>query len=364
MRNRSPRVERSSPLLQGILALSLVALAVPGSSLAQIVEGTLKDREEETRIEGALVLLVDANGRELAGTLSDEEGVYELVVPVLGSFRLRAVRIGYRTLLSEPFSILKGDTVVVHLETSKEAIPIRGIEVKGTQRCRVRPEEGLAAARVWAAVEKALTSQTWNERVGLFRFEVLLHNRDLDSRARRTESEEMSGTEIVDEVPMLSLPAETLVAEGFVRQLDSGGFEFFAPDAEVLLSNAFLNTHCLKLTDHEDSPSLIGLAFEPAKETDVPDIEGTLWVDRSTGHLRFLDFGYTWVPFNKGRDQAGGRVDFDLLPGGAWIIRRWWIRMPTVERMPSNLRRGVSTTRLVGFKETGAEVKNVTRVIR
>ena len=163
---------------------------------------------------------------------------------------------------------------------------------------------------------------------------------------------------------MLSLPAETLVAEGFVRQIDSGAFEYFAPDAEVLLSNAFLNTHCLKLTDDEESPSLIGLAFEPAEVSDTPDIEGTLWVDRNTGYLKFLEFGYTWVPFDKGRDGAGGRVEFDVLPGGAWIVRRWWIRMPTIERVRSNAQRGAISTRLLGFKETGAEVTKATRIIR
>ena len=178
------KVTKILPFLPVVLALSILVLVFPGRVVGQAVEGILTDREDGSPVEGALVLLVDEDGQELVGRLSNEEGVFRLAVPEPGSYRLRAVRIGYATLLSEPISVLTGDTAVVHLEASTEAIPLRGIEVEGVQRCRIRPEEGLAVARVWEEVQKALTSQTWTEREGFFRFEVLLHNRDLDSNGR------------------------------------------------------------------------------------------------------------------------------------------------------------------------------------
>ena len=156
---------------------------------------------------------------------------------------------------------------------------------------------------------------------------------------------------------MQSLPAEDLVSEGFVRESEGNETEYYAPDAQVLLSNAFLNTHCLKLTADEASPSLIGLAFEPGIEGELADVEGTLWVDRESGELRFLEYGYTRVPFDQGREQAGGRLEFEALPDGAWIVRQWWIRMPTVQRS------GLNRARLLGFKETGAVITRVTRAI-
>jgi hypothetical protein len=343
-------------LLAGI-PLLILALVFPASAGSQRVEGTLTDREDGSFVEGALVILVDSEGQELTGRLSDERGVFRLSAPEPGLYRLRAVRIGYATLLSDPFPVVEGDTAVVHLVASKEAIPLRGIEVEGVQGCQIRPEEGLAVARVWEAVQKALTLQTWTEREGLFRFEVLLYTRDLDQRAQRTENQDLVKTELLARVPMQSLPAEILVVEGFVRELESDVYEFLAPDAQVLLSNAFLSTHCLRLTVDPDSPSLIGLAFEPAVESDLPDVEGTLWVDRDTGQLKYLEYGYTWVPFDEGRDRAGGRLEFEVLPSGAWIVRQWRIRMPTVQRT------GSRTARLLGFKETGAIITKVTRAI-
>jgi hypothetical protein len=155
---------------------------------------------------------------------------------------------------------------------------------------------------------------------------------------------------------MQSLPAEVLMKEGFVRDLGFGSFEYLAPDAQVVLADAFLNTHCLRLSTRDSLPSLVGVSFEPADETGIPDVVGTLWVDRSTAELRFLEFGYTWVPFNQGRKEAGGRLEFESRPNGAWIVRRWWIRMPTVERLDAY------RTRLKGFREMGAEVITVSSV--
>jgi len=348
------RLLAAAPLL--LLAALLTGL-LPGPSLAQTLEGSLTDRESGLPVDGALVLLMDGEGQELLGRISDEEGLFRLVAPGPGSYRLRVVRIGYASFFSDPISLLGGQTEVVHLEATKEAIPLRGIEVEGVQGCRIRPEEGLAVARVWEAVQKALTVQTWTEREGFFRFEVVLFDRDLDSNAQKTESQDLVKTELLGRVPMQSLPAEDLVSEGFVRESTGRETEVYAPDAQVLLSNAFLNTHCLKLTADPTYPSLIGLAFEPASEGDLADVKGTLWVDRESGELRSLEYGYTRVPFDQGLDHAGGRLEFEALPDGAWIVRQWSIRMPTVRRS------GPFTARLLGFKEIGAVITRVTRAI-
>jgi hypothetical protein len=322
-----------------------------------VVEGVLTDQEDGSPVDGALVLLVDAEGVERTGRLSNDEGSFRLVAPGAGFYRLRVVRIGYATLLSDSVRVSEGD-IAVNLEIEKEPIPIRGIDVEGVQGCEIRPAEGLAVARVWEAVQKALTVQTWTEREAFFRFEVVLHERELDRKAEKGETKNLVKTEIVGRIPMQSLPAETLIAEGFVREMENGVFEYLAPDARVLLSNPFLNTHCLRLTAHPHAPTLIGLAFEPAHEGDRPDVQGTLWVDRESGELRSLQYGYTWVPYDRGREQAGGHLEFEPLPDGEWIVRQWWIRMPTVglnfPRPP----------RLMGFRETGATVTRVTRIIR
>jgi hypothetical protein len=344
-----------------------------------VVQGVLTDREDGSPVGGALVLLVDPVGTELMGRLSNDEGGFRLVAPAPGSYRLRVVRIGYANLLSDPFRVSEVGPTQVNLQIQQEPIPIRGIDVEGVQGCEIRPAEGLAVARVWEAVQKALTVQTWTEREAFFRFEVLVYERELSSEGEEGKTVDLAKTEILGRIPMQSLPADTLVAEGFVREIEDGVFEYLAPDAHVLLSNAFLNTHCMKLTDHPATPRLIGLGFEPARDGDLPDVEGTLWVDRESGELRSLEYRYTWVPYDKGREQAGGRVEFEALPDGEWIVRQWWIRMPTVRlttppRAPETPFRetGVPITvrlnrppqpQLAGFREAGAMITKVTRII-
>jgi hypothetical protein len=341
-----------------ILALLLLLLGFPFRAAAQRIEGSVVDREDGTPVQRALVLLVDSEGRDVAGGLTDEGGSFRLEVPAPGQHRLRMLRIGYEAYRSDPVEVLEGQTVTIVLEVAKEAIELERIEVEATEECQLRPSEGRAVARVWEEVSKALTIQARTESQGLFRFRVSSYTRELDSRARRILDEDRSEIEMLSVSPMRGLPPEDLVEGGFVRELENGTFEYLAPDAEVLLSNAFLDAHCFRLATNEDDPSLIGLAFEPGSDPDLPDVVGTFWVDRMSGALSHLEFRYTWVPFGRGQDRAGGRLDFELIPNGAWIVRRWWIRMPTVERMD------VYRTRLVGFKETGAEVIDVTPVGR
>ena len=76
---------------------------------------------------------------------------------------------------------------------------------------------------------------------------------------------------------------------------------------------------------------LVGLAFEPTGEGKRVDLEGTLWLDEETAELSRLDFDYTGLPPSMGRVEAGGRVEFDRLPTGEWIVPRWSIRMPVVQ---------------------------------
>ena len=127
--------------------------------------------------------------------------------------------------------------------------------------------------------------------------------------------------------PWKSLPVDDLLSGGFVRP-DGDGSAYYAPDADVLLSDAFLDTHCMRLADGEnDSEGLIGLAFEPVGDRGITEISGVLWVDPSNGELRWLDYGYEYLDVPN-RERLGGRVRFEGLPDGTWIVRDWAIRMP------------------------------------
>jgi hypothetical protein len=52
---------------------------------------------------------------------------------------------------------------------------------------------------------------------------------------------------------------------------------------------------------------------------------------------------------------AGGRIEFERLPGGRWIVQRWWIRMLRTAPDRSGANRRVTQ----GYLEMGGEVSDV-----
>jgi len=108
-----------------------------------------------------------------------------------------------------------------------------------------------------------------------------------------------------------------------------GSTDYYAPDAEVLLSDTFLADHCFKIKEGEfEHTGYVGLAFQPIPERKKPDIKGVLWMDAKTAELRTVEFTYTWLPNDLRTVDFGGTVSFFRLPGGRWIVRSWRIRMP------------------------------------
>jgi hypothetical protein len=128
------------------------------------------------------------------------------------------------------------------------------------------------------------------------------------------------------------------------------------PDAALLVSDEFAATHCFGLTPDEEG--LVGLTFEPVPGRRLPEVSGTIWVDRATSELKFLDYEYTGLPGLLARAELGGRVEFQRLPSGAWIVRYWHVRTPDIAvsevRTTGNVRRDIP--RHVGYLDLGGRV--------
>jgi hypothetical protein len=270
-------------------------------------------------------------------------------------------RIGYKSVNSDLFQLEEGQRFGIRLETEQTAIELEGIEVEGDQQCVVRPGEGLELAKVWDEARKALTVQDWTEREGLYRFQITRYVQNLDLLGRPVDDEVREVESGVFHSPIESLPVEDLLSNGFVRRDPDGGYEYLGADASVLLSDPFLDTHCFRLEADVARPGQMGLAFEPVRRGGIPDIAGTLWLDAATANLKTLEYGYTWAPWREARGAARGHIEFENLPNGAWVIRRWWIRMPQVEldmsRSNTSWNEGV---RLTGLKEVGGSITRFT----
>jgi len=345
-------------MVAGLLAVS------PGPGVAQTVQGQLTDPDTGTPVEGALVLLLNEAGEEVGGYLTNQAGRFIIRAPEQGMFTLRAERIGYQTTTSDPFHLEGGQQFGIRLETTQTAIELDEIRVEGDQKCVVRPSEGLQLSAIWEEARKALTLQDWAEREGLYRFQVSNYEREMDADARVIKSETRRLRTGVSGSPIRSLPVEDLMSEGFVRYSENGGYDYYGPDASVLLSDPFLDTHCFSLTMDPTRADQVGLSFEPVSLGGAPDISGTLWLDGATAELRVLEYTYTWSPWSAARGTARGRVAFASLPNGAWVIRDWWIRMP---QMGESFNFRISDTDryyVAGIKEVGGEITRYTSLDR
>jgi hypothetical protein len=253
---------------------------------------------------------------------------------------------------------------IVSLDLPVRAIELEGIQVQAEGRCQLRPEEATTTAQVWDEARKALEVQQWAENERVLEFAVVSYSKELDPRTLEVLSEERRATRSVSRNPIQSLPPEVLLQRGFVQHTEEGQYDFYAPDPQVLLSDPFLDTHCLEVTRSRSHPGSVGLRFEPVDVDGTPDIQGVLWVSAEDWQLQSLDYVYTWSPYGQARGRARGRVEFEALPSGAWIVRKWWIRMPAVAQRTGVQRWGGDGFDVIGYREVGGEVSEISTLNR
>lgn len=350
--------------MRGHLAATALALAAAFAAplTAQTVVGHVTEVGLGASVAGALVVLLDDEGGRLAGGLTSVEGRVVLQAPAPGRYHLQVERIGFRLLATEIDVPAAGESLRLDLALEPLALALEGFEVAGERRCQTRGDAGLVAD-LWSEAAKALRNQEWAEQERLVWFRVQRYERELDARGRLVLGESRRPAAWVTGTPIASRPADELLGGGFVREADGGGYEYFGPDAAVLLSDTFLNEYCFGLAE-ADEGGAVGLTFRPLRSGDRVGVTGTLWLEPETAMPNALDFGYTRSPWNDGDRVASGRVEFEELPQGILIVRRWWIRMPTMIDVEALTERGQPGHRLVGLSEAGGEVVEVSSVDR
>jgi len=347
-----------------LLLAALSAATAPAA--AQTVQGTLREASGAP-VNRVLVALVDAGGRQVARALTDAEGGFSVRAPAAGRYSLRAERIGYAAVTSPAFELSDGETRTERLVASGAAVMLQGLTVSpAARRCAVRPGAGLATATLWEEARKALNATAFGQSSRLFRYDVTQWTREMDpadGTVRREDRDTGSG---VADLPFHSLPPAELSEKGYVQGAAADSVSYWGPDAAVMLSPEFLNDHCLRVVEGSD-PALVGLAFEPVRGRRVPDIRGTLWLDRRSAELRRVEYGYQGGPRESDNPRVGGTIEYERMPGGPWIVRRWSIRMPQVRLeqalravttgLPGSMRE--TTVQLAAVVERGGEVTGV-----
>lgn len=338
---RSPSIRSARPprgvasIRAWALGWALVwAVAGAGEGAAQdrqAIRGSVTEEGTGRPVGGAFVSVLGSGGDRVAGGLSRDDGSFLIEVPDPGAYRIRAERIGFRSTESLEVRVPAGEIVDVDVVAPAQAVLIEGVDVEGGRRCDLRPEAGRATLALWEEARKALDVALWTDDRGRFVYELEAWTRRFDRSGRRLMNERVDRRTHVGRHAFRAVSPENLAENGFVQGSNAEGRFYYAPDAGVMLSDAFLGTHCFEAVRVDDR---LGLAFTPVPGRDQTEVRGTLWFEEGTSRLESLEYRYVNVT-EAVDERFGGEVQFEELPGGEWIVREWEIRMPILANVVS-----------------------------
>jgi hypothetical protein len=317
-----------------VAAISLLVLARPCS--AQRVIGRVVDTDSGQPVHGAFVSLLDPDNRRLSAVLSDTAGRFLLTAPAAGVYRLRSERIGQKTVLTDTIRLELNTTMSVTIRSPSQAILLAGLSAQGSKRCSVRAEAAAGAAQLWEEVRKALDITRWTSENTTVLFRSSVYMRILEPQSLRVLSQEVHGHAGSGQRTFTTQDPAELARYGYVRLGDDRSLYFYGLDAQLLLSDVFLDEHCFEVVDGRGADTgLVGLHFRPLRDGFQPDVEGTLWVDRASAELRRIDYKYVRANRLVPTSEATGQTRFRRLPSGFWVVDSWYIRAPQLTRSGS-----------------------------
>ena len=302
-----------------------LAVAHPTDVRAQVVRGVVVDEASGRPMPGIVVVLLDSLGNRLSGVLADDDGRYAIRSMTPGRYAVRAERIGYRSDAPTKVTLGGGQTIELRLVTRPIPVVLSSVKVTGRSSCVTGASDGREVSAVWEETRKALYATDLTQRQELFSAKVTRFQRTVDAVTGRVTGYESKQSNAVTRSPFVSESAARLSDSGYVRQ-GTSDVTYYAPDASVLMSNEFLRDHCFRLRDGDGKRrGLIGLAFEPVRGRSLPDIGGTLWIDRRSAELRDLEYAYHQLPnlpTSVRSEDFGGHIAFHRMPTGACPRRR------------------------------------------
>jgi len=317
--------------VRALLWVLACVVTLPEAVRAQAGRGVVVDVDDRP-VGGVVVQLIDSTTAIVARALSDERGRFTLVAPRAASYRVVALRIGFRPTLGGPYVLRQGEAVAQRLTLSGLPVALDTVRVTGSSVCgRALGDRAAATFSAWEQVRGALTATDLSAGAAGVQTTVLAYRRQFDAAGRKVLRQDFAAHTDVVRQPWTSQPVALLHQLGYVLATDDSTI-YYAPGLDMLTSETFVEDHCLRLASSPDKGEL-GIAFEPTRERRrLADIKGTLWLDRATARLKRLEYRYTNLTPDEEHAGTGGAMEFARLGTGAWVISRWKIQMPIIER--------------------------------
>lgn len=119
-------------------ALFLCLTTVTPAAHAQLLSGTLLEKESRLGLAGGLVTLLEQDSVVVARTQTDSVGEFSFTVAKRGSYRLRAELPGFPTATSSRLTLAPLDTVDVEFSLARGVVVLEPLVVTGRSR-RITP---------------------------------------------------------------------------------------------------------------------------------------------------------------------------------------------------------------------------------
>lgn len=351
---------RTGAILAASFPLALLVSTVAAQEPAARLTGVLVSEGEGAPVDGAVVSLIGLDGVVLWETLSNASGAFSLPPPT-GAYRVRVARIGYEAWTSDTIRVVSGvESRTLRLEVPVQPIPLPELMVTEQNDCPTTPEERRRAFELYESVLPILATVSDTEDLGRLRMRLVRPVREW----RRGQF--LYGSDSATVVVPKALPNASpghLEAYGYAEAVNDTLTTFYAPDGDALASPGFLATHCLSAAEDDEGgdDAVAGLAFEPRPGREVVDVKGVLWIDTVAAAPRRIEFEYTslrpflrrhlepalrmhvlsrtpdqlqrFVSFRRiavDKELFGGRLSFERIAQGRWLIREWEIHSPTL----------------------------------
>jgi hypothetical protein len=341
-------------VLIGSRAAAQNARTVQDVRSAQDVRIEVVEASNGKPIVGANVSVFDSTGALLGGGFSDQVGRIDLPAPQRSAFRVQADKVSYDTWLSV---VLRPSGKPIRLRVGMTPTRLPGALVRTETACQQLSGPGTPAGALWVELRKALTASAMTEAKGLVPLDVDLYERALD-RSLGIVAERKEQRTNIPRRPATGISWDQLDS---ARHGDAAGGEVYrAPDPAALVSDQFVKSHCFAaIRGYGPENGFTGLEFKPAKVGSQPELTGVMWLDPQANALKYLNFDYVNLPIPLRIARTTGRVDFQQLPAGQWIVPRWYIRMPRTARVTSTVFGSANTVRdsLIGFQEVGGTAR-------
>ena len=173
-----------------MIGISVVlAAGVACRTSAQVVRGSVVDSAGRP-LPGVVVLMLDSAANVADRALRTERGTFRVGAARAGTFRLRTLRIGFKSATSEPIVLLAGGEVTRRLVLSGVSVALDTVRVVDRSSCHMSADSSVATVfAAWEQARTALTAAQLTAAARVINATTVSYDRVLEADGRRVKEQ-------------------------------------------------------------------------------------------------------------------------------------------------------------------------------